>query len=296
MKQIPLDLEPLADLPTDHPEDGIHEVAPDLAYKRLAMVNVVFAGLPYEGDREWTLIDAGVMGTTGMIEEAAFERFGENSRPRAIILTHGHFDHVGALKHLAEQWDVPIYAHPLEHPYLNGSAAYPPPDPKTGGGILPLLSPLFPRGPIDVSQWLEPLPDDNTVPGMPEWQWIHTPGHSAGHISLWREQDRALIAGDAFLTTRQESAYAVAMQKPEMHGPPTYFTPDWDAAKASVEKLAALEPDLVITGHGRAMRGSAMLAALRELAERFHEVAVPARSRYAMHPARAADGTAYCKR
>ena len=81
------------------------------------------------------------------------------------------------------------------------------------------------------------------------------PGHTPGHISLWRERDRTIIAGDAFITTNQESAYAVAVQAEEMHGPPKYFTPDWSAAKSSVQRLAALEPDVVVTGHGRAMRG-----------------------------------------
>ena len=90
---------------------------------------------------------------------------------------------------------------------------------------------------------------------MPEWRWLHTPGHAPGHISLWREADRALIVGDAFITTAQESAYAVATQQPELHGPPMYFTPNWIAARSSVETLAALQPGIVITGHGPAMEG-----------------------------------------
>ena len=52
-------------------------------------------------------------GMTGRIESAARERFGEGARPAAIVLTHGHFDHVGCLEKLAEKWDAPIYAHPL---------------------------------------------------------------------------------------------------------------------------------------------------------------------------------------
>ena len=72
------------------------------------------------------------------------------------------------------------------------------------------LSPLFPRGPIDVSERLYALPEDGSVPGMRDWKWIATPGHTDGHISLWRESDRTLISGDAVITTRQESAYAVA--------------------------------------------------------------------------------------
>ena len=76
---------------------------------------------------------------------------------------------------------------------------------------MPLLAPLFPRRPIDVSRWLQRLPEDGSVPQMPGWRWIHTPGHTPGHISFRRERDRTIIAGDAFITTNQESAYAVAV-------------------------------------------------------------------------------------
>ena len=99
---------------------------------------------------------------------------------------------------------------------------------------------------------------------MPGWRSLHTPGHTPGHVSFWRDADRALIVGDAFITTGQESAYEVAVQEPEMHGPPMYFTTDWEAARRSVEQLAALEPDLVVTGHGRPMQGEAMRQALHE--------------------------------
>jgi hypothetical protein len=66
-----------------------------------------------------------------------------------------------------------------------------------------------------------------------------------------------------------ESAHAVAVQKPEMHGPPIYFTTDFEAAKGSVQTLANLEPELAVTGHGRAMQGQGMRTALHLLAENF---------------------------
>jgi hypothetical protein len=94
-----------------------------------------------------------------------------------------------------------------------------------------------------------------------------------------------LIAGDAFITTRQESAYAAIAQTPEMHGPPMYFTPDWERAQQSVQALAQLSPQTVVTGHGQAMRGPEMRAALNELADRFDEIAVPTRGRYVLNPA-----------
>jgi glyoxylase-like metal-dependent hydrolase (beta-lactamase superfamily II) len=290
-QQIPISPSARADSGDSH--DHTLEIAPDLAYQRHAIVNVVYWGTPLAGDRNWVLIDAGVMGSMSAIEKAAKERFGPGARPAAIVLTHGHFDHVGVLEDLAEKWDVPVYAHVLEAPYLNGSASYPPPDPSVGGGLIALSSPLFPTAPVNVASRLRLLPEDGSVPPMPGWKWLHTPGHAPGHVSFWRAADRSLIVGDAFVTTAQESAYSVATQAPELHGPPMYFTPEWDKAGESVRKLAALEPELVVTGHGRAMRGSQMRAALHELALRFEDVAVPQGAKYTKRPARAEDGTAY---
>jgi glyoxylase-like metal-dependent hydrolase (beta-lactamase superfamily II) len=287
-QQIPVENEALFGF--EVPEEAVREIAPDLAYRRLAMVNVVYFGHP---QGQWVLIDTGLPGTAGMISRSAAARFGKDRPPAAILLTHGHFDHIGALRTLAGQWNVPIYAHGLEVPYLNGQSAYPKPDPSVGGGVMSLLAPLFPKGPIDVSTWLAPLPADGTIPFMEGWRWIHTPGHSVGHISLWREADRCLIAGDAFITTAQESAYAVAVQEPELHGPPMYFTANWQQAAASVREPAALEPEVVVTGHGHAMRGPAMRAALRRLADDFEHVAVPDGGAYVDRPVRAEDGSAY---
>ena len=275
-------IRPEAEAPLVGPKkqyDRIRQVTPDIASKRLVMVNVVFIGGPEAKDREWVLVDAGLPGTAGVIARAAAQRFG-NSRPAAILLTHGHIDHVGALHKLAAKWEAPIFAHPLEHPFLNGASAYPAADPTVGGGLMSALSPLFPDGPFDFRPWLRELPQDGQVPAMPGWRWLHTPGHSAGHVSFWRESDRSLIAGDAFITTKQESAYSVAVQRPEIHGPPQYYTPDWVQAGESVRRLAPLEPELVVTGHGPAMRGPIMRSALHVLARNFESIAVPAHGRY----------------
>ena len=72
-----------------------------------------------------------------------------------------------------------------------------------------------------------------------------------------------------------------------MHGPPQYFTPDWVSAKKSVETLAALEPELVLTGHGHPLQGHDMRRALHKLAREFDEIAVPTQGRYVGDPARA---------
>jgi glyoxylase-like metal-dependent hydrolase (beta-lactamase superfamily II) len=262
-----------------------HAVTDDLAYIRTGIVNLYLYGRPGAPSGAWVLIDAGMPGSAWRIRRAAQEWIGPWARPAAIVLTHGHFDHVGGLTELLRHWDVPIYAHRLELPYLTGRSAYPSPDPTVGGGALAALSGLYPRGPIDLGDRVQALPENGSLPGMPGWRWIHTPGHTPGHISLFRDEDRTLIAGDAFVTTKQESASAVLAQRPELHGPPAYFTADWESARRSVEQLAALEPQRVATGHGPPLHGPRMQQDLLDLARNFDRRAVPPHGRYVTQPA-----------
>jgi glyoxylase-like metal-dependent hydrolase (beta-lactamase superfamily II) len=255
-------------------------VIDDVAYLCTVMVNVYFVGPPKAADRGWVLVDAGMTGSADQIARAAEARFGPGSRPAAIILTHGHFDHVGALEFLARRWDVPIYAHPMELPFLTGRSSYPPPDPSVGGGLIAALSWSFPRDPIDLGDLVKPLPEDGSVPGLSGWRWVFTPGHTPGHVALFRDGDRTLIAGDAVVTTKQESASAVIARRRELHGPPMYFTPDWVSAARSVATLAALEPAVIATGHGEPLRGDVMKTDLADLARDFRNRAVPRNGRY----------------
>ena len=209
------------------------------------------------------------------IKAAARDRFGGVGKPGAIIFTHGHSDHAGNAEELLEEWNVPAYCHAEERRFLDGTSGYPPADTSVGGGLMPVLAPLFPKGPMDIADWLSSLPQDGSVPGVVGWEGIHTPGHSPGHISLWRKTDPALIVGDAFVTTNQESIYAVITQAEELHGPPAFMKSDWKAAQTSVAALATLRPEVVIAGHGRAMRGAEMRAALEKLAAEFKTIAIP---------------------
>jgi glyoxylase-like metal-dependent hydrolase (beta-lactamase superfamily II) len=262
---------------------SLYEIAPDIAGLRHLIANVFFIGEP--GSDEWTLVDAGLAGAAAPILRAVAKRFGANARPKQILLTHGHFDHVGALRTLADLWRVDVFAHQMEMPYLTGRSSYPPPDPTVGGGAMAWLSGFYPKRPIDLAARVRPLPTDGSVPGFSEWRWIHTPGHTPGHVSFFRQRDRALIAGDAFVTTRQESALAVMQQRPELNGPPAYFTPDWRAARESVQHLAGLNPEIVATGHGVPLRGERMRQELHELATNFDAIARPTHGRYVREPA-----------
>ncbi len=256
-------------------------IAPGVVGLRILFVNV-FA---VSNNGSWTLIDAGLNGSAGRIRKWARDHFG-GSAPEVVVLTHGHFDHVGAIDTLLDEWNVPVYAHADEMGYLTGQRSYPPPDPSVGGGLMARMASLYPRNPIDLGSRLRQLPDSGTIASLPGWRLIHTPGHTPGHVSLYRESDRVLIAGDAFCTTKQESFLKVALQDPELHGPPAYFTTDWDAARDSVRRLAELRPAIVVPGHGRPMAGPAVESALQQLAERFDEIARPAEGRYVDHPAR----------
>jgi glyoxylase-like metal-dependent hydrolase (beta-lactamase superfamily II) len=126
MAQIPIPETATADRPSEDEQrdDKTRQIAEDVAYRQILIVNVIFVGFPNAGDGNWVLIDAGLTASATDIKSAALARFGGTPRPRAIVMTHGHFDHVGALETLAQDWDVPVYANPLEHPYLNGTASF----------------------------------------------------------------------------------------------------------------------------------------------------------------------------
>lgn len=259
------------------PDDQVmpmEAIAPGLKGLKITFVNVF--GVTHD-DGSWTLVDASIPFSATHIADWAEKSY--RRAPNAIVLTHGHFDHVSAAKELADKWNVPIYAHPLEFPYLTGQQEYPPPNWAAGGGVMPLLSPALPRGPVDLGSRLRPLPAEGvqlSLAELPGWTLLHTPGHTPGHVSFFRESDRTLLVGDAFCTTKPESFFqANFLQNPELHGPPAYFTSDWDSAKASVRKLAQLRPATVAPGHGKPLAGENVAESLQELAVRFERIAVP---------------------
>jgi glyoxylase-like metal-dependent hydrolase (beta-lactamase superfamily II) len=139
---------------------------------------------------------------------------------------------------------------------------------------------FFPIKPINASAYLKELPGNGVIDELEDWQWIHTPGHTSGHISLFREKDGVMVAGDAFVTSMQESLIGMITEKKIVCGPPKHFTPDYAAAAKSVKELAALEPNVISTGHGQAMYGEQARKELHKLSKEFWKQGIPAAGRY----------------
>lgn len=219
----------------------------------------------------WSLVDAGWARSAGAIRAAAEEVFGIGSRPASILLTHIHPDHSGAAGELARAWGVPVYVHPDELPMAPGKYLPQYSVPLDRWVVVPFMRLLPARtrerieaaGSItDVVRALEP---QGCVPGLPDWAWVHTPGHTPGHVAYLRRDDRVLISGDAAVTVDLNSAGGLLLGRPAIAGPPRYTTWDWAEAGRSVRALADLEPLVLAPGHGRPLTGGAA-AALHDLA------------------------------
>jgi glyoxylase-like metal-dependent hydrolase (beta-lactamase superfamily II) len=250
-------------------------IARDVVRIPTGIANAYIIGSP----DNWVLIDAGTPGNKANIISAVTEHMGANAMPRAIVLTHGHFDHAGAARELADRWGVPVYAHPLELPFLRGKSDYPPQDP-TVGGALALLSRVFPHAGRDLGKHAHMLPADGVVPAMRDWRWISTPGHTPGHVSLFREHDGVLIAGDALATENQDSFFGMVTHRPCFNRPPAPFTTDWPAAQQSLRELGERPVNVVAAGHGTPIRAGG--TQLREFAQ---QPSIPRKGRYVVRPA-----------
>ena len=163
------------------------------------------------------------------------------------VLTHAHADHQGSSHQVCETLGIPLWvgeldAEPVEDPALIRRRL--PPHP-----INLLISKVFPGPPHPVARRLR---EGDQVAGF---EVLDTPGHSAGHISLWRPSDRTLICGDVFNNIN------VLTGIPGLHEPPSFYTPDPARNRESMRRLAALEPELVCFGHGAPLRDPAKLKA-----------------------------------
>ncbi|MCB2378989.1 MBL fold metallo-hydrolase [Hymenobacter sp. BT635] len=256
---------------------GVHQ----LTIQRF--VNLYFVETGKSG--EWVLVDTGLPGAAQDIIAAANQLFYPGTHPEAIILTHGHMDHAGNARELAEHWKVPVVAHALEMPFLTGKAVYPPADPTVeGGGSLAFVARFFPPQSFQLSDIVQTLPaGSDEPPYLLGWRVLHVPGHAPGQIALFRESDRTLLGADAFATANHESVPALLLQRPCISVAGAPFNYNWEQVRESVQTLAALRPQAIGCGHGPVIQGPEAEEGLSALAANFP---MPTYGRYVLEPAR----------
>lgn len=248
---------------------------PDVYISMDHTVNSVFVEVPEENG--FILIDTGMPNRAENFIQTAEELFGKDAKPLAILLTHGHFDHVGSVIELVKAWHVPVYAHPNEMPYLTGQRKYVlPVKPVSDPALKKQQRVKAPVEAIDLGEAVHPLPEDGSVPFLPEFEWVEAFGHSPGQVAFYRAKDGLLIAGDAFITTNQSELFNVLVPEKTISGPPQILTTDWETAKESVARLLALKPRAAVTGHGVPLRGEELIEKLTDLVENWTDIALPA--------------------
>ena len=189
-----------------------------------------------------TLFDAGARTMVRAVASAGAKLGGI----RRVVLGHGHTDHRG----VAPALGVPVLCHPDEVEDAEGSGGfrYWPADLK---GVPPVAKQLqkalhrlaWDGGPVKISGTVS---EGDEVAGF---RVVHLPGHAPGLIGLWRESDRLALVSDCF--------YTIDMWGRDRPPRVPFATYNWDTdqARASILKLAALEPAAAWPGHAKSVTG-----------------------------------------
>lgn len=156
----------------------------------------------------------------------------------AHALTHAHFDHYGSSHAICEKLGIPLWCGAADVAAVEAGKMV-----GLGGRMLPAAR----RHPVDRA-----LREGDEVAGFTV---LDTPGHSPGHVSYWRESDRTLVCGDVMW------GYNPFTFSGGIREPFPVVSPDPALNRESARRLAALEPELVLFGHGKPLRDPAAFAA-----------------------------------
>jgi glyoxylase-like metal-dependent hydrolase (beta-lactamase superfamily II) len=206
----------------------------------------------FEDGGQVTIVDAAV---PGLYDDLALELHAMGrtvADVRALLLTHGHTDHIGFAQRLHRTHGTPLWVHELDAALARGEV----PNPAKWRGptrLSPLLGFLWwtmRHGGLRIPriEQVSTFGDGATldVPGSP--RVVLVPGHTAGSAALHFPAHRTLAVGDAFAT------YAVTSGR---HGPQLApFTADYEQAMASLDRLAGIDADLLLPGHGDEWKGA----------------------------------------
>lgn len=212
----------------------MHQVAEDVWQISLAPRDLVNAYLL--GD---VLVDAGVGPMAGRVLKAVAGR-----SIGAHAITHAHPDHVGGSKAVCAALGVPFWC-----PAADAEAA------AAGRSV---LADNRARALMAHGNRFPAIATDRRLAEGDElgsgFVVLDAPGHSPGHVAYWRERDRVLIAGDVFFNV------SFATLRPGVRHPFAIATVDGERNRASQRRLADLRPELVLFGHGPALRDPDALA------------------------------------
>jgi hydroxyacylglutathione hydrolase len=188
-----------------------------------------------------TLFDAGIRQMTNAIATAAAPLGGINR----VVLGHADVDHRGAAAGLG----VPVFCHEAERAAAEGGGAQR--DYHRVGllgiparWVYPRLLEYWDGGPVEIAGTIA---EGDDVSGF---RVVHLPGHAPGLVALFRERDRLALTSDCFYVLDVETS------RPTPPAPaPDAFNQDTEQARASIRKLAALDPSAAWPGHADPLTG-----------------------------------------
>ena len=195
---------------------------------------------------EGYLIDAGIRNSAKKLLQA-IDTYGRQNI-KAHVLTHAHPDHQGSSAFICDTLQIPLWCGEKDVAAMEN------------GTVIPNAENTNPITRFQGRYWIGPkypvaqaLKEGDSVGSF---QVLETPGHSPGHIALWREKDGVLIAGDVVVNMNLLTTVT------GLHEPPTMFTSNIPQNQASIIKLAQLRPQLVCVGHGAPLTETEKLIAL----------------------------------